>query len=210
MVTHSRSDLTGHKQVLETLCDAARSLSRRGWTPARSGNFSVRISAESIAISVSGCDKANLTVADLMLVDNFGAALDNSSTPSAECLLHAHLYRRYAHAGCVLHTHSRYQTVASLQHAERGGLTLRGYELLKAFDGFDSHLQTLRVPVVANAQHMPALVAMVDPLLDDHCCAYLIAGHGLYCWGTDVAVAMRHAEALDFILGCELTRHGLT
>jgi methylthioribulose-1-phosphate dehydratase len=35
---------------------------------------------------------------------------------------------------------------------------------------------------------------------------YLIAGHGLYTWGADVAEARRHVEAFDFLFTCELER----
>ena len=33
---------------------------------------------------------------------------------------------------------------------------------------------------------------------------YLIAGHGLYAWGRDIAEARRHLDAFEFMLGCEL------
>jgi methylthioribulose-1-phosphate dehydratase len=34
--------------------------------------------------------------------------------------------------------------------------------------------------------------------------AYLIAGHGLYAWGADVAQARWRVEALEFMFACEL------
>ena len=33
---------------------------------------------------------------------------------------------------------------------------------------------------------------------------YLIDGHGIYVWGRSIAVALRHLEAFDFLLGCEI------
>ena len=33
---------------------------------------------------------------------------------------------------------------------------------------------------------------------------YLIEGHGLYAWGRDVGEAMRHLEAIEFMLSAEL------
>jgi methylthioribulose-1-phosphate dehydratase len=210
MFAESWPDQAEHSQLLQSLCAAVRSLGARGWTPVRSGNFSVRLTPEQIAITASACDKVNLQVADLMLVDQSGNAADSTRTPSAECLLHVHLYRRFAHVGCVLHTHSMSQTLASLRYAQAGALALSGYELLKAMHGYSSHLQSLQIPVVANDQYMPDLVTVIDPLLDEHSRAYLIAGHGMYCWGADVASALRHAEALDFMLGCELNSYTRT
>ena len=31
---------------------------------------------------------------------------------------------------------------------------------------------------------------------------FLIAGHGLYAWGRDVAEARRHVEGFDFLFEC--------
>jgi len=126
MFAESWPDQAEHSQLLQSLCAAVRNLGARGWTPVRSGNFSVRLTPEQIAISASACDKVNLQVADLMLVDQSGDAADSARTPSAECLLHVHLYRRFAHVGCVLHTHSMTQTLASLRYAQAGALALNG------------------------------------------------------------------------------------
>ena len=202
------SMITASIAQMEPLLAAVRKLGGCGWMPAGSGNFSVRVDAQTIAVTVSGCDKLNLETSDLILVDADGNALEQGRMPSAECLLHAHIYRRFNEVGCILHTHSITQTLASLRYAELAEVQLGGYELLKAVQGYDSHLQTLRVPVVANDQHMPALLDAIDPLLDQHSRAYLIAGHGMYCWGADVAAALQHAEALDFMLECELKRYG--
>jgi methylthioribulose-1-phosphate dehydratase len=35
---------------------------------------------------------------------------------------------------------------------------------------------------------------------------YLIAGHGLYAFGADLAAAERHVEAFEFLFSCELWR----
>ena len=45
--------------------------------------------------------------------------------------------------------------------------------------------------------------------LDDRAPGYLIRGHGLYTWGRDVAEALRHLEAFDFLFTCELEHRRL-
>jgi len=35
---------------------------------------------------------------------------------------------------------------------------------------------------------------------------FLVRGHGLYCWGRQVAEARRHLEGLEFLFQCELQR----
>jgi len=74
-----------------------------------------------------------------MAVDWKGQGVATEQTASAETLLHTQLYRRFPDIGCVLHTHSRSQTVASLLYADSGHLRLAGYELLKALAGNVSH-----------------------------------------------------------------------
>lgn len=182
-----------------------RELSQAGWTPATSSNFSRRLDDHHAAITVSGRDKGKLTEADIMVVDFDGNPVGTSERPSAETLLHTQLYRRFAEIGCVLHTHSPVQTVASRLYAGQGHVHLEGYELLKAFAGNSTHDTAIDVPVFANTQDMHTLAAQVDALLDRQCLwGYLIDGHGLYAWGHDMAEARRHLEAFEFLLDCEL------
>jgi methylthioribulose-1-phosphate dehydratase len=192
------------EQAAEIISNA-RELSAVGWTPATSSNFSCRLDDRHAAITVSGRDKGRLTEADIMVVDFDGKAVDGSHRPSAETPLHTQLYRRFTEVGCVLHTHSPVQTVASRVYAEAGCVHLAGYELLKAFYGITTHDIAIDVPVLPNTQDMQALAAQVDKLLDGQCLwGYLISGHGLYAWGRDMAEARRHLEAFDFLLRCEL------
>jgi len=182
-----------------------RELSARGWTPATSSNFSHRLDERHAAITVSGRDKGKLREADIMVVDFDGNAVGSDHRPSAETLLHTQLYQRFPEIGCVLHTHSHAQTVASRLYAGQGHVRLEGYELLKAFHGNDTHEAEIQIPVFANTQDMHTLAAQVDALLDQQCMwGYLIDGHGLYAWGQDMAEARRHLEAFEFLLECEL------
>ena len=182
-----------------------RELSAAGWTPATSSNFSMRLDDRHAAITVSGRDKGKLTEADIMVVDFDGTPVATEHRPSAETLLHTQLYKRFPEIGCVLHTHSQAQTIASRLYAGAGHLRLEGYELLKAFHGNTTHETAINVPVLANTQDMPTLAAQVDALLDEQSLwGYLIDGHGMYAWGRDMAEARRHLEAFEFLLGCEL------
>ena len=182
-----------------------RELSALGWTPATSSNFSRRLDDRHAAITISGRDKGKLHEADIMVVDFDGRAVGSDHKPSAEALLHTQLYRRFPEIGCVLHTHSRAQTIASRLYAGAGHVHLEGYELLKAFTGNTTHEDEVDLPVLPNTQDMPTLAAQVDALLDrDGMWGYLIDGHGLYAWGRDMAEARRHLEAFEFLLNCEL------
>lgn len=190
----------------DAVAQASRELGALGWTPATSGNFSMRASPDCIAISISGRDKAHLRASDVMRINADGQAVDTNAHPSAETALHLQIYRRFADARAVLHTHSRTQSVASRAFAASGVVHLHGWELQKAIRGFHSHTDTLDIPVFPNTQDMDELVTRVDAWLDagNPLAAYLINGHGIYTWGRDMPEARRHLEALEFLLGCEL------
>ncbi len=182
-----------------------RELSDLGWTPATSSNFSERVDASHIAITVSGRNKGRLTENEIMVVDLDGHPVDTDKKSSAETLLHTMLYKRFPEVQCVLHTHSVNQTVASRFFASQGYVRLEGYELLKAFAGQATHETTIDVPVFPNTQDMTVLAAQVNAQLDKGpMWGYLIDGHGLYAWGRSMNEARRHLEAFETLLACEL------
>jgi len=185
---------------------AGRKLGALGLTPATSSNFSMRLDADHLAITISGRDKGALGAEDIMVVDGTGKAVGTNARPSAETLLHTQIYARFPEANAVLHTHSRTQTVASRLYAKAGMIRFEGYELQKAIAGHTTHESQLDLPVFANTQHMPELVARVDTWIDagKPLYGYLIDGHGIYTWGRDMAETERHIEAFEFLLGCEL------
>ncbi len=195
--------VSAHVEV--ALLALARHCHARGWSSATSGNFSVRIAEDRFLITSSGSDKGALGVEHLLLVDGDGNALE-PGIPSAETLLHAQIYRRRPRVHCVVHTHSLAATMISRAFVDEGHLILSGFEIAKALTGIDSHEATVRLPIFANDQDMARLSMHIDAEIGDdqtiH--GYLLAGHGLYTWGKDVAEARRHLEALEFLLDCGL------
>ena len=196
---------TQRLQALATeIIEATRELSARGWTPATSSNFSMRLDDRHAAVTVSGRDKGRLGAGDIMVVDLDGKPVTDQ-VPSAETVLHTQLYKRLPEVGCVLHTHSLVQTVASRLYAGAGCVRFEDYELIKAFRGQSTHATAMEVAVLANNQCIPTLAAQVDVLLDKGpMWGYLIEGHGMYAWGRDLGEARRHLEAFEFLLACEL------
>ncbi|HEV7489279.1 MAG TPA: methylthioribulose 1-phosphate dehydratase [Rhodanobacteraceae bacterium] len=188
------------------IADTGRELASLGWTPATSSNFSTRLDAQHVAVTISGRDKGRLSGEDVMVVDLEGRAVATDARPSAETLLHTQIYRRFPDANAVLHTHSRTQTVASRLFAASGLIRFEGWELQKAISGYTTHETALDVPVFANTQDMNVLVRAVDAWLDagKPLSGYLIDGHGIYTWGRDMQETRRHLEAFEFLLACEL------
>lgn len=191
-------------RAAQALCDYGRILYSRGWSPATSSNYSVRLNDQCCALTSSGKHKGELTPADILVVDWTGQPL-TAGKPSAETLLHTQLYQRDQGIGAVLHTHSPVAVVLSQIWPEES-LSMTGWELQKAFAGETSHEGTLTFPLFANDQDIGRLATRVEHRMQQqgqgH--AYLIRGHGVYTWGKDLAECFRHLEALENLLGYQL------
>jgi methylthioribulose-1-phosphate dehydratase len=190
------------------LIAAGRFIHERGWVPATSGNFSARLADGSVSVTVSGRHKGDLQPDDIMRVDADGTPL-TPGRPSAETPLHLALYRRDPAIGAVLHPHSPAATLIS--RLVDGHLVLEGYELLKALEGIVTHETRVGVPIFPNDQDIPRLAARVGEYMDAHGTGfgYILAGHGFYTWGTTVADALRHVEALEHLFDLEMRLHGV-
>ena len=193
------------RAAAQALVEAGEAFHARGWVPASSGNFSIRLSDDEAAITASGRHKGDLNVEDILLINMRGEPQGHGGLkPSYETGLHTQLYRFSKDVGSVLHTHSVAATVLS----RRGGdaLKLEGYELLKIFGGIDSHDTCIHIPVYENDQDIAALAARIDADMqrDGMGHAYLIRGHGVYTWGPDIQTTRYRIEALEFMLECEV------
>ncbi len=197
-------------ECVRQIVEASHTLYGRGWSPATSSNYSIRLDDQHCAITVSGKDKGKLTEQDVMVVDLNGKPV-TPQKPSAETLLHTSLYRFDTAIGAVLHTHSVNNSVLTMHCADKDIFHFDGYEIVKAFSGFTTHEERFSVPVFANKQDIAELSLQVERWLkaDNKPRAYLIRGHGLYTWGKDMAECFRHLEAMEYLLECELKRLSL-
>lgn len=191
------------------LLDAIKFFNLQGWSPATSTNYSVRTKNSSeYIISRSGVDKSKFTLDDLIMINPNGEVLVPFKQPgiksSAETEIHTHLYQKYPKVNCVLHTHSVLGTVLSYMHAKDKELKFEGFEIQKGLEGNITHDLISRLPIVPNSQVMSDIIKDMDQHLTEkpsiH--GFLIAGHGLYTWGKDLATAKRHIETYEFLFNC--------
>lgn len=189
------------ESAIAAVIEAGRKASQRGWTPATSGNFSVRIDRRRVAITRSGVDKGALRASDVLVQPLDAPPIAGSS---AEAALHVRRYRDAPDVGAIFHIHSRASTVIARAHLVYGAVTFEGWELQKALAGVKTHEAAIETPVFANDQDVATLAERVARRLAAPTPAglvrapgYLLAGHGLYAWGRDAAEAARHLEALE-------------
>ncbi len=184
-----------------TIITAGKRLDDLGLAPATSGNYSIRLGEHEIAITRSGAHKGFLSETDIMRIDMQGQPQEDKK-PSAETLLHCSIYKLYPHINAILHTHSIPSTVLS-RAAKGNSLTLKGYEMLKAFPEIETHDTSVTLPIFENTQDIETLSALTEKTLKDEP-AYVIRGHGIYGWGANMDEALRVIEAAEFMLTCEM------
>ncbi|MBU8895482.1 methylthioribulose 1-phosphate dehydratase [Corallococcus sp. M34] len=192
-------------EAAREIVDVGRFLSVRNFVPATSGNFSRRLDSRTAAVTRSGVDKGELTESDVLVADIHAPPPKGSS---AETPLHLQIYRERPEAQAVLHTHSVMSALLSSMLEAEGEIKLSNFELLKALGNTRTHETTVRIPIFPNDQDIPRLADKVTAVLAQRAdlVAYLIAGHGLYAWGRDMAEARRHTVALEHLLTYELEK----
>ena len=210
-------DKSRFKLLSKEIAALSQQIYAKDWVPATSGNFSARIDERLCAVTASGVHKGQLNEQDVLVVDFKGQVVDGSlRRPSAETALHTQLYARNLEIAAVLHTHDMNAVLASQLLAEHlsdrspACIEIANMEMLKAFSGINTHESRVCIPVFENTQDIAALAIMVDNYMNANgpIPAYLIKGHGLYTWGRDLAEAMRHLEAMNYLLGLLLRLNG--
>ncbi len=193
----------GSSALAISLAKIGREFHTRGWALGTSGNYSAVLRCEplQLLITSSGLDKSALTERAFLQIDENGNVLKGNGKPSAETFLHLAVARS-KNAGCILHTHSVWSTLLSERYADKGGLAISGYEMLKGLEGVKTREHREWIPIFENAQDIRALAEKVNSLMLGESAAhgFLLSGHGLYTWGEDVAQARRHVEIFEFLL----------
>lgn len=199
------SALEPYADQVRDLIGCGQDFHRRGWSLGTSSNYSVVVEREPLTLLMtgSGYDKGRLQGDQFVLVDEKAQSLDAVfPKPSAEALLHITLARR-AGAVAVLHTHSVCATVLSEGFLKDGVLSISGYEMLKGLSGISTHEAEARIEIYPNTQDIASLAEVIAERLQNtenplrH--GFLMAGHGLYTWGENIAAARRQVEVLEFL-----------
>lgn len=190
-------------EIATSLAATARAFHARGWMLGTSGNLSAVVQREPLvlAMSSSGVDKGELSAEQILLVDEFGAVVQENGKPSDETLLHLEIVKQRK-AGAVFHTHSVWNTILSDQFERDRGFAIEGYEMLKGLAGVKTHEHREWLPIIENSQDMITLAVSIRSVLNEHQDAHglLLCRHGLYSWGRDLREAKRHIEILEFLI----------
>jgi L-fuculose-phosphate aldolase len=168
----------------ERVAAASRGLAEAGLVHGTAGNVSERVS-ELVAITPTGARLAEMTAAEITVVDLNGTVLDGPLAPTSEAGLHLGVYARHS-TGAVVHTHAPLATALACVLDE---LPCIHYQML-ALGG--------PVPVVPYFTFgSPELAEATVDALEGRLAA-LMSNHGAITHGHDLATAMENAHLLEW------------
>jgi L-ribulose-5-phosphate 4-epimerase len=146
-------------------------------------------------VSYSGMKPAHMSVVSLAT----GKLVEGQFKPSSDTATHLILYRAFPEIGGVVHTHSLYATA----WAQAGrGIPSYGTTQADYWHGDVPCTRQLKPAEIktdyeANTGHVIVeTFSKVDPMQHP---AVLVASHGPFTWGKDVADAVHNAGVLEFI-----------
>lgn len=190
-------------QSRQALSAAMAEIHRRGWCDGTGGNFSCVLQRQPLQLLMapSGVPKGGVRPEQLVVVDDQARICEGTGKASAETLLHLAIVEATG-AGAVLHTHSQAGTLLShrIGRNQPAELLLEDLEMLKGLEGITTHATAVALPVLPNDQDLARLSGAAKGLLSSAPHGLLVAGHGLYAWGADLSIAVRHLEILEFLL----------
>jgi L-fuculose-phosphate aldolase len=172
----------------QQIVEYGRKMVQSGLTTGSGGNLSILSAPDNlIAISPSGIDYNDVTVADVVVVDRSGKVVDGERKPSSELGFHLSLYAARPEVEAVVHTHSVYATTLACLHWE-----LPAVHYLVAFSGD-------KVPLAPYATFgSPELADNIIESIGSYN-AVLLANHGLVAVGTDMKSCFNVAEEIELV-----------
>ncbi|MGG2014252.1 methylthioribulose 1-phosphate dehydratase [Bacillus sp. S10(2024)] len=182
----------------QELSELKKELTDRNWFPATSGNISIKVSDNPLTflVTASGRDKTKTTPDDFLLVDQHGnPVLETNLRPSAETLLHTHIYN-LTNAACVLHIHTTDNNVITNVYDQE--VVLCNQEIIKALNLWEEGA-SIRIPIIENYAHIPTLGEQFRKHIHEDAGAVLIRNHGITVWGKDGFDTKKRLEAYEFL-----------
>ena len=192
-------------ELRETVCRANLELVRRGLVIDTWGNVSgLDRAAGVVAIKPSGVAYAELTPAQIVLLDLDGKVLEGSLRPSSDTPTHLALYRAWPELGGVAHTHSVHATIFAqasrsipcfgTTHADHFHGTIpvtRSLTPDETADEYEANTGKVIIEAFAGEEgRHPDPISMP---------AALVAHHGPFTWGRDANAAVENSAVLEIV-----------
>lgn len=152
-----------------------------------------------VAIKASGVDYADMTAADVVVVDLTGEVVSGQRRPSTDTPTHLALYRAFPEIGAVLHSHSTWATAWAQAEREipllgttHADLSAHPIPVCRALTDEE---------IVADYEGATgmALVETIERFGAEQLPCALVPRHGPFCWGPTPAKAVEVAITLESV-----------
>ncbi len=170
------------------IVQVSNSMAARGFTTATGGNISIRTPENGCWITPSRLNKALVTDEDLVQTDKDGRKISGHRDASSEIMLHLAVYRALPKAGAVIHAHPPYIN----------GFAQNCIPIDTRSSSEAAFLLGAEVPVLPYFR--PATNELADGVenaVNHRQQAYLLANHGVICWGVNLQEAYDILDTLE-------------
>lgn len=203
----------------QLICELCRQFYGLGWVSGTGGGISIR-DDEGIHMAPSGVQKERIAPEDVYLLDPSDLeqcrvlrSPANASLRVSECQPLFYNAYRLRGAGAVIHSHSIWAVLAARLASPRGAAGVfvsEGLEMQKGLRG-KGCFDRVEVPIIANTPREAALTDSMAEAMKRHpdVDAVIVAGHGIYVWGSTWVSAKTQAECYDFLLRAAVEAHRL-
>lgn len=174
-----------YEQFKELIVQYGLKILRSNHVSGTSGNISLRVLGDLIAITPSGIAYDRLSAQDIPIIDLHGRVIEGNLKPSVEYQLHTLIYRTFEDINAVIHTHSIYSTVLSVLRKPLPGI----YETLLMIGDL------IPVSEYANAGSLELAKNVVECMKKAR--AVLMANHGLVCAAKSLEQAFDMCETVE-------------
>jgi L-ribulose-5-phosphate 4-epimerase len=196
----SQSVLDVIEELRETVCAANRRLATTGLVTLTWGNVSaIDATRERVAIKPSGVAYEALQPDQIVVLDLAGNVIAGELRPSSDTPTHLMLYRHFACAGAIVHTHSRFATMFAQARRE---IPCLGTTHADHFHGTVPVTRPLTPEEVAEDYETNTGKTIVERFCDldpESMPAVLLAGHAPFAWGQTLDKAVDNAVALEAV-----------
>jgi len=189
-----------YQDLREECCEANIALGESGLVDLTFGNVSVYDKdADVFAIKPSGVAYAQLSPADMVIVDRDGNVVEGALRPSSDTPTHLCLFRAFGERGVrsIVHTHSR----CSVAFAQAGReIPCLGTTHADHFNGPVPVTRAMRDEEIRGEYEWETGRVIVERFkgLDPAAIpAVLVRGHGPFAWGPSGDKALENARALE-------------
>jgi L-fuculose-phosphate aldolase len=174
------------QKIKDEICAVGKKLWQRSYVDGNGGNISYRLRENAVICTPTLVSKADLTPADLCLVDLEGNQLAGERPRTSEILLHLEIYKNVPQAKGVVHCHPPHATAYAITgHVPPSAI-------IPEFDVFIGSVAISPYETPGTQKFAETVV----PYVRSHN-TVLLGNHGIVCWADTVTHAEWYAEVLE-------------